>query len=53
MVDCDEEPNQHYDALENYIRSLADDVQNIRDQLFKLLWRDLVKDPSDPSGEES
>ena len=41
--------DQHDHALEHYVRSLSDDVENVRDQLFKLLRRDLVKDPSDPS----
>lgn len=31
---------------------MADDVQNIRTQLFKLFWSNLVKDPTDPSENE-
>ena len=41
--------DQHNNALEHYVRSLSDDVENVRDQLFKLLRRDLVEDPTDPS----
>ena len=41
--------HQHYNALEDHVRSSSDDVQDVRDQLFKLLRGDLVKDPTDPS----
>ena len=43
------ETHQHDDALEDHIGPLPDDVEDVGDQLFKLLRRDLVEDPSDPS----
>ena len=46
------ETHQHDDALEDHIRSLSDDVQDVGDQLFKLFRRDLVEDPANPSEEK-
>ena len=49
MHDINISTHQQNNSFEYRIRSISNDVQYVINQLFKLLRRDLVEDPADPS----